>query len=67
MTKQMLMAFFVVAQTAFAQPAAVTPAPRQRLTPQALWEMKRLGSPQLAPDGRSVVFKVSDFAATEGD
>jgi dipeptidyl aminopeptidase/acylaminoacyl peptidase len=38
---------------------------RQRLTPQALWEMKRLGSPQVSPDGRSVVFTVQEWSITK--
>ena len=41
---------------------AETNGPRQRLTPQALWEMKRVGSPQVSPDGRSVVFTVQEWS-----
>lgn len=41
---------------------ATTTGARQRLTPQALWEMKRLGSPQVSPDGRSVVFTVQEWS-----
>ena len=41
---------------------AGAPVTKQRLTPQALWEMKRLGSPQLSPDGRSVVFTVQEWS-----
>ena len=61
----------VLALLTLAQPALVpaqqpggekAPAGRQRLTPQALWEMKRLGSPQLSPDGRSVVFTVQEWS-----
>ena len=40
-------------------------APRQRLTPQALWEMKRLGSPQVSPDGRFVVYTVQEWSITK--
>ncbi len=42
--------------------AAKPPVAKQRLTPQALWEMKRLGSPQLSPDGRTVVFTVQEWS-----
>jgi dipeptidyl aminopeptidase/acylaminoacyl peptidase len=37
-------------------------AAKQRLTPQALWELKRLGSPQVSPDGRSVVFTIQEWS-----
>ena len=42
-----------------AEPA---PGGRQKITPQALWEMKRLGSPQVSPDGRTVVFTVQEWS-----
>ena len=41
---------------------AGAPVTKQRLTPQTLWEMKRLGSPQLSPDGRSVVYTVQEWS-----
>jgi len=37
-------------------------ADRRPLTPQDLWAMKRLGAPDLAPDGRSVVFTVTEWS-----
>jgi len=56
-----LAALLAAAGTALAQ-AQPAPAGKQRLTPQALWEMKRLGSPQLSPDGRLVVFTVQEWS-----
>jgi dipeptidyl aminopeptidase/acylaminoacyl peptidase len=35
---------------------------KQRLTPQALWSMKRLGSPALSPDGKTVAFTVQEWS-----
>ncbi|MFO1448769.1 MAG: S9 family peptidase [Opitutaceae bacterium] len=37
-------------------------ADRRPITPQDLWAMKRLGSPALSPDGRTVVFTVQDWS-----
>ena len=66
MRKIALVALLAWAGPALAQVAdpGATKAPvvKQRLTPQALWEMKRLGSPQLAPDGRSAVFTVQEWS-----
>ncbi len=56
-----LAALLATAGTVLAQ-AQPAPAGKQRLTPQALWEMKRLGSPQLSPDGRLVVFTVQEWS-----
>jgi dipeptidyl aminopeptidase/acylaminoacyl peptidase len=39
--------------------AATTTRP---ITPQDLWAMKRLGSPALAPDGRTVAFTVQEWS-----
>ncbi len=64
--KTALVACFSVAVTAFAQVGAPAGAPatgaKDRLTPQRLWEMKRLGSPRLSPDGRLVVFTVQEWS-----
>ncbi len=69
MRKIALVAFLAWAGPALAQVAdsgaTKAPAAKQRLTPQALWEMKRLGSPQLAPDGRSAVFTVQEWSHRE--
>ena len=57
-----------VAAPAFGQAtadAAKAPAAKQRLTPQALWELKRLGSPQLSPDGRSAVLTVQEWSISK--
>jgi dipeptidyl aminopeptidase/acylaminoacyl peptidase len=40
----------------------VCAADKRPITPQDLWAMKRLGSPELAPDGRSVVFTVQEWS-----
>ena len=37
-------------------------AQKERLTPQALWSMKRLGGPALSPDGASVAFTVQEWS-----
>jgi dipeptidyl aminopeptidase/acylaminoacyl peptidase len=47
----------LVAPTASAQAPA---SGRQPLTHEALWMMKRVGSPSVAPDGRWVVFTVTE-------
>ncbi|HET8644613.1 MAG TPA: S9 family peptidase, partial [Vicinamibacteria bacterium] len=50
---------------AAAPQAAPSPAPakaRQPLTHEALWHMKRVGAPSLSPDGRWVVFPVTEPA-----
>ena len=69
MKKTALLAFLAIAGPALAQPAGPGPATpqaaKQRLTPQALWEMKRLGSPQLSPDGRSAVFTVQEWSVAK--
>jgi dipeptidyl aminopeptidase/acylaminoacyl peptidase len=66
MKKTALIAFLAIAGPALAQPAGPVPAApqaaKQRLTPQALWELKRLGSPQLSPDGHSVVFTAQEWS-----
>jgi len=66
MKKIALIAFLPLAGLALAPAASPGAEPaaaaKQRLTPQALWELKRLGSPQLSPDGRSVVFTVQEWS-----
>jgi dipeptidyl aminopeptidase/acylaminoacyl peptidase len=37
-------------------------ADKHPITPQDLWLMKRLGSPALSPDGKTVVFTVQDWS-----
>lgn len=37
-------------------------ADKRPITPQDLWAMKRLGSPALSPDGRTVVFTVQEWS-----
>jgi dipeptidyl aminopeptidase/acylaminoacyl peptidase len=48
-------------------PAAETPAPasREPITHEALWLMKRVGSPAVSPDGRWAVFPVTEPAYDE--
>jgi hypothetical protein len=38
---------------------------RQPITHEALWLMKRLGSPAVSPDGRWAVFPVTELAYDE--
>ena len=41
-------------------------APNKRvITPQDLWAMKRVGSPSLSPDGKTVVFTVQEWSVRE--
>jgi dipeptidyl aminopeptidase/acylaminoacyl peptidase len=42
--------------------ATVTAADKRPLTPQDLWAVKRLGSPALSPDGKTVVFTVQEWS-----
>lgn len=37
-------------------------ADKRPITPQDLWAMKRLGSPAVSPDGRTVVFTVQEWS-----
>ena len=37
-------------------------AEKRPLTPQDLWAIKRLSSPAVSPDGKSVVFTVQDWS-----
>ncbi len=37
-------------------------AERRPITPQDLWAMKRVGAPQVSPDGRLVVFPVQEWS-----
>ncbi|MBI2813463.1 MAG: S9 family peptidase [Opitutae bacterium] len=41
---------------------SVIAADKRPLTPQDLWAVKRLSSPAVAPDGKSVVFTVQDWS-----
>jgi dipeptidyl aminopeptidase/acylaminoacyl peptidase len=42
--------------------AAAFAADKRPITPQDLWAMKRLGSPALAPDGKTAVFTVQEWS-----
>lgn len=42
--------------------ATVTAADKRPLTPQDLWAVKRLGSPALSPDGKTVVFTLQEWS-----
>lgn len=41
---------------------AVFAADQRPLTPQDIWAMKRLGSPALSPDGKTVAFTVTEWS-----
>jgi dipeptidyl aminopeptidase/acylaminoacyl peptidase len=41
---------------------ALRAADKQRITPQALWGMKRVGSPALSPDGKTAVVTVQEWS-----
>lgn len=51
----LLMPVLAMGITAFA-------ADKRPITAQDLWALKRLGSPALSPDGRTVVFTVQEWA-----
>ena len=53
-----VIAFFL----ALALSATVFGADKRPITPQDLWAMKRLGSPALSPDGKTVVFTVQEWS-----
>ena len=55
------MAFLAMAATAGAQ----APASKQPLTHEALWLMKRVGAPSVSPDGKWVVFSLTEPAYDE--
>lgn len=58
MIPRRVVAFFVtlaLAVVAFA-------ADKRPITPQDLWAIKRLGSPELSPDGKTVVFTVQEWS-----
>ena len=46
----------------FALAVAAIAAEKRPLTPQDLWAVKRLGSPELSPDGKTVVFTVQEWS-----
>lgn len=43
-------------------PALVLAAGKRPLTPHDLWAVKRLGSPRLSPDGKTVVFTIQEWS-----
>jgi dipeptidyl aminopeptidase/acylaminoacyl peptidase len=51
---------YVFALLALALPAAATAQPKEPLTHEALWLMKRVGAPTASPDGKWVVFPVTE-------
>ncbi|MBA4136433.1 MAG: hypothetical protein C0518_03855 [Opitutus sp.] len=58
MTPRRVVAFFVTLALALAAFAA----DKRPITPQDLWAIKRLGSPELSPDGKTVVFTVQEWS-----
>ena len=42
--------------------ASLPAADRHPITPQDLWAIKRVGSPALSPDGRTVVFTIQEWS-----
>ena len=40
---------------------------KQAITHESMWLMKRVGSPQVSPDGKWVVFNVTDASYTESE
>src|SRR5713101_7048636 len=58
----LLLALPLLAPRAFAETAA---SGRQPITHEALWMMKRVGAPVVSPDGRWVVFSVTEPAYDE--
>lgn len=58
MTPRRVVAFFVTLALALAAVAA----DKRPITPQDLWAIKRLGSPELSPDGQTVVFTVQEWS-----
>ncbi len=48
----------LVAMAAATAPVPAAPAAKAPITHEALWMMKRVGSPVVSPDGKSVVFSV---------
>jgi dipeptidyl aminopeptidase/acylaminoacyl peptidase len=59
------MLLLLAALAAAPQPVASPAPPRQPLTHEALWLMKRVGAPKASPDGRWVVFNVTEPAYDE--
>jgi dipeptidyl aminopeptidase/acylaminoacyl peptidase len=53
-----LLALLLAAALAVTLPAA----DKRPITPQDLWAMKRVGSPTLSPDGRQVVFTLTEWS-----
>jgi dipeptidyl aminopeptidase/acylaminoacyl peptidase len=43
-----------------ASPAMAAPAGKAHITHESLWMMKRVGAPQVSPDGRWVVFSINE-------
>lgn len=66
MTAALALALLSAAASPQAAPApAAAPAARQPLTHEALFLMKRVGAPKVSPDGRWVVFGVTEPAYDE--
>jgi dipeptidyl aminopeptidase/acylaminoacyl peptidase len=45
--------------------AAQTPPPADRLTPEKLWQLGRLGEISVSPDGRTVAYTVTKYSLAE--
>jgi dipeptidyl aminopeptidase/acylaminoacyl peptidase len=52
----------ILALAALALATTALAADKERLTPQRLWSMKRLGSPALSPDGKLAAFTVQEWS-----
>jgi dipeptidyl aminopeptidase/acylaminoacyl peptidase len=53
---------FILSVVALAVATTAFAADRRPITPQDLWAMKRLGTPTLSPDGKTVVFTVQEWS-----
>ena len=65
MPSRLAVLFTALAWFAAAAPASAQATPRRAITHEDLWLMKRVGAPSPSPDGRWVVFSVSDPAYDE--
>ena len=64
MRKRLVLSLFVVALLASAAPALLAQAPvaeKSPLTVETLWKIKRLGGPEISPDGKWVAVPVTTY------